>query len=334
VAQPVPNSAALITVLALCSTFFTSLSLRAAEPPDPNTTNNPHTSTEDPEPSLALLAPLDSSHDAMARSVLDFANWLDHFFGDQRIYDESQNSHLKLNLLHISEQGYEPRFEANLQGKLTLPNTQKRLKILIESDPKDDNSADNTVLEAVESQEQSLGLRYIKNFTDWLRGNTDAGVRFRSGSLDSFVRFRLRGLFTLGRWNLRAAETLFWRESTGLGETTRVDFERRFLDDYLFRSTSQATYLDDTRQFDMGQDFFLIHTINKHRAVIYRTGLSAESEPQAHVTSYIFSIRLRQQLHRDWLFFEINPKVVYPQEENFRARSSLTLKLEVIFGGI
>lgn len=285
-----------------------------------------------PPPRILMLEPLDSHRDAASKQVTALANWLDSFFADERIYEESQKSHLKLNLLHISEEGYEPRYEANLQGKLTLPNTQERLKILFESDPEEDAAADTTVVEAVEAQEQSLGLRYIQYTSKWLRAHTDAGVRFRSG-LDTFVRFRLRGIYTLGQWQFRAAETIFWRDSIGAGETTRLDIERRLSKDYLFRSTSQATWLDETRQFDMSQDFYLIHTINKYRGVIYRAGMSGVSEPKTHTTGYVLSVRLRQQIHRDWLFFEINPKVLYPEEEDFHTRHSLTFKLEIMFGG-
>lgn len=300
-----------------CFAALLSLTLHAAEPA---------------EPEIALLTPLDSSHNVASRQVTDLANWLDNFFGDDRIYDESQKSHLKLNLLHISEEGYEPRYDAGLQGKLSLPNTQDRLKILFESDSEEDDNADHTVVEAVEAQEQSLGLRYIQHTSKWFRAHTDVGIRFRSG-FDSFVRFRLRGVYALGEWQFRAAETIFWRDSTGPGETSRLDIERRLSKDYLFRSTSKATYLDETRQFDMGQDFYLIHTINKHRGVIYRAGLTAVSEPNTHTTGYILSVRLRQQIHRDWLFFEINPKVLYPEDQDFHSRNSLTLKLEVVFGG-
>ena len=286
-----------------------------------------------PQPNIAVLAPLDSSHDTVAKQVINFANWLDNFFGDERVYDESQKSHLKLNLRYISEKGNSPRYQANLQGKLTLPHTQKRLKLLLESDPGENPSTSNTVVEALESQEQSIGLRYIQYSSDWLRAHTDAGIRFHSG-LDPFVRFRLRGIFTFGHWNLRAAETLFWRKSSEPGETTQLDIERGLSKDLLFRSTSSATWLDKTQQFDMGQNFYLFHTINPYRAVIYRAGLSAVSEPQTHTTGYVLSVRLRQQIHRDWLFFEINPKVLYPEEENFSPQRSLTLKLEVLFGGV
>ena len=82
----------------------------------------------------------------------------------------------------------------------------------------------------------------------------------------------------------------------------------------------------------MSQNFYLIHTINPYRGVIYQAGINGVSEPKTHVTRYLLSIRLRQQIHRDWLFFEINPKVVYPEEEDFHTRHSLTFKLEVVFG--
>ncbi len=332
--QPLsPNTAPPQNFIGCCTTLFFSI-LLCSIPLHAAAETNTGSTERTIEPRISLLEPLDGTRNAVAHQVTEFANWLDNFFGDERIYDESQNSSLKLNLLQINEEGHQPRYETNLQGKLTLPNTQKRLELLFESDPEENTNADNTVVEAVEAQEQSLGLRYIQLSTDWLRANTDVGVRFRSGGLDTFVRFRLRGLFNLGHWNLRATETLFWRDSTGPGSTTRLDIERRFAKTWLFRATSKATWLDETHQFDMGQDFFLIHTINKHRAVIYRTGLTAVSEPKMQTTGYTLSIRLREQIHRDWLFFEINPKVVYPQAENFLSRHSLTFKLEVVFGGV
>lgn len=291
------------------------------------------TEDSDPIPRILMLEPLNDKHSVASQGVAQLANWLDSFFANDLIFDESQKSQVKLNLLQITEEGNKPKYEVRLQGKLTLPHTQERLNLLFESDPEENNNPDSSVIGAVESTEQSLGLRYVQYSSKWFRAHTDAGIRFHSG-LDTFVRFRLRGLYTTGNWQFRAAETLFWRDSTGPGETSQLDIERRIREDYLFRSTSQATWLDEEQQFDMGQDFYLIHNISKYRGIIYRTGLTAISEPDIHTTAYILSVRLRQQIHRDWLFFEINPKIVYPEEEHFHARHSLTFKLEIVFGGI
>lgn len=297
--------------------------------------SQPSQSTDDGKdqaPTIAALTPLDNSRDALSQQITTFANWLDNFFGDDRVYEESQKSHLKINLLHIRDEGNEPHFDANVQGKLSLPNTENRLKLLIESDAEDENLQNTTLAQAVESQQQTIGIRYVRKTAPEWRIHTDLGIRFHSG-LDALARFRVRRLFTTGLWNFRPSETLFWYDSTGFGATTALDINRRFAEHFLFRSASQATWLDESRQFEMSQNFYLLHDITPHRAVIYQTGINGVSEPHVHTTSYLASVRLRQQLHHDWLFFEINPKIVYPEEEDFQPHYSLTFKLEVILGG-
>ncbi|NOX75969.1 MAG: hypothetical protein GXP17_05015 [Gammaproteobacteria bacterium] len=304
-------------VVALLALSFTSSANDTPQPSD--------------EPTFSALLPLERGRDLASQRVTEFANWLDSFFGDDRIYQESQNSRLKLNLLHISEEGRLPRYDATVQGKLTLPNTQRRVKLLFESSQEDTPNQDASLLDSVDSQDQSLGIRFIKKTKAWWRAHADIGIRFRGG-LDTFIRFRLRRLFSAGQWNFRATETVFWFDSTGPGETSRFDVERGISANYLFRSTSKGTWLDETRNIDLSQNFFLLHNISRRRAVAYRIGIIGASKPVTQTTAYIVSARLRQQLHRDWLFFEINPKVVYSRENNFRSSLSLTFKLEVIFG--
>jgi len=175
VQPPSPNTAPPLNLICCCTTLFFSI-LLCTIPLHAAAETNTDSTERTIEPRISLLEPLDSTRNAVSYQVTEFANWLDNFFGDERIYDESQNSSIKLNLLQINEEGHQPRYEANLQGKLTLPNTQKRLELLFESDPEENTNADNTVVEAVEAQEQSLGLRYIQLSTDWLRANTDVGA--------------------------------------------------------------------------------------------------------------------------------------------------------------
>lgn len=296
-------------------------------------TTPPPAPDPDAEPRIEALESLTPTHEIMSQGVTDFANWLDSFFGDERIYEESQNSHIKLYLLQISEDEQNPRYDAQLKGKLTLPGTQRKLKLLIESTPEEtagDTEAES-LTQAVESQEQSIGLRYIQRDTPQWRVQTDAGVRFRGG-LDSFLRLRIRRQFLADLWTFRLAETVFWYDSKGVGETTRLDSERRIAEHYLFRSTTFATWLKDNEYFDLGQDFYLFHDISRRRAVVYQAGVAGISEPDVHTTQYLLSVRLRQQLHHDWLYFEINPRITYPEEEDFDAVKSIIFKLEIIFG--
>lgn len=289
------------------------------------------------EPVIESLKPFEDTHATVSQQVLRFADWLDSFFANTRYYDESQNSYLKLNLIHVRREKGDGGYSASLKGKLTLPNTQRRFKLLLESESdetlqeSDSSGQQPTPVKAMESQEQTLGLRYIGKDTLRWRISTDAGIRLRA-TLDPFVRLRIRRRFLAGHWTARLTETLFWFDSLGLGETTRLNIDRDLGEHYLFRSTTKATWREQTRAFDLGQSLQLFHDISHRRVVAYQASANGVTKPDTHVTSYLLSVRLRQQLHRDWLFFEINPRVLYPQETNYRPEASLVLTLESIFG--
>lgn len=285
------------------------------------------------EPLVKPLETFDASQKAVSQRVIKFANWLDSFFGENRIYQESTENYLKVNFLHLIEDGKSPRYDAQLKGKITLPGTEDRLKLLIESEPEDgvDEVGQDTPLKALESQQQSLGLRYTVEPTDEWSVNTDAGVRFRSKP-ETFARLRIRRLFPLDDWNIRAAETLFWYRSTGPGSSTRIDLERTLGSKHFFRASTNATWMEENRYFDLIQEFSLFHNLDSRRVISYQTAVQGKTQPNSHVTNYLLSVRFRQQIHHDWLFLELNPQVNFPKENNFNGVKSISLKIEILFG--
>jgi hypothetical protein len=44
------------------------------------------------------------------------------------------------------------------------------------------------------------------------------------------------------------------------------------------------------------------------------------------------SVRYRQRILRDWLFYEIIPQVSFPRERDFEATPGILLRLEMLFG--
>lgn len=45
-------------------------------------------------------------------------------------------------------------------------------------------------------------------------------------------------------------------------------------------------------------------------------------------------LRFRKQIWRDWLFYEINPQLVFRNNDDFRATPGIELRLEASFGGL
>ena len=285
----------------------------------------------EPIPSIELLEPLDSYRDSASEYVTDFANWIDNFFADDRIYDEKQGSYIKLNILQTYFEDDEPVYDAQIKAKLDIPKTQKRLQLFVESIDADESDTQQTSIdETIENQEQSIGFRYLNLDSKLWKITTIAGVRINQG-IDPLGRIKFRRLTEKGLWTYRFTESIFWFESDGAGETTRFDMDHPLTKRLLFRSTTQATWKNINDYFDLGQDLILFHNINKRKSLAYQVGARGIRDSRLYTTDYFYSVRYRQEMHRNWLFLDIIPSINHPRENDFKPVRSITLKLEIVF---
>jgi hypothetical protein len=278
---------------------------------------------------------VDEGRKVVSQGLQSFVDSVDEFFGSERVLEESKGSYFKLSTKDVFEEGGKSIMKGNLYAKVSLPRTEDRFKLLIASDADvedPETTAKPSALESEAEQEttQSAALRYVvRESADW-NIHTDAGIRFRGG-IDPFVRYRVRRSIPIGLWTFHFAETLFWFDSEGVGARTHVDFTRPIALDYTFRTTTEATWYHDQQSFDLLQSLELLHRISDRRSVIYRASAYGNTEPNTHVTATLVNIRLRQAIHRDWVYFEIKPQIDYLKETGFAADKTLTFQIDIIF---
>jgi hypothetical protein len=180
-------------------------------------------------------------------------------------------------------------------------------------------------------QSYGLALRYEKakeELKEW-HLSTDAGLKFQGININPYVRARGSYSIPMDKWRLKAAQSVYWFNSIGVGETTQIDLEHLISEPVLFRATTNATWLRDTQNFDLRQDLSVYHTLNDRTALFYQASAIGVSNPQVEVTEYIAQILYRYRLHRQWVFFELNPQLVFPKVNNFSASFALTMRLEM-----
>lgn len=286
---------------------------------------------KDELPSIKALERFDSPRNIISNQVVRFADWVDTFFAGDRAYDELQGSYIKLYLLQTNLDHEKPAYDTKLKAKLVFPKTQKRLKLLIERDEEEDEDLEQqSIAEAVEENDTSIGLRFIQKESKLWRVHTDALLRYRSG-IETVARLRLRRRFVNGPWIYRFSENIFWNSTDGAGETTRMDVDHTLSDKFLLRSSTHATWENKNGYFNYGQDFLLFQNISKRKALTYWTGIRAVTDRKPHTTNYILSVRYREQVHKGWLFYEVSPQINYPIEEDHKPVKSISLKLEIVF---
>ncbi len=272
----------------------------------------------------------------LSAKITRFANEMDRFFGGDRHYQESNQSVVQLSLTRALGYGGDRKYDLAARVNLKLPESEGKLRLLLETDPEKNISADPAQGHPVLSDKvivpgsAAVAVRYTTEENNVWHFSTDAGLKFPI-PVKPFVRARGSYSAPLGKWQINAAESLYWFNTLGVGATSKLDLDHIISSSVLFRSSSNATWLNDKHNIDMRQDLSVFHTLNDRTALLYQVSAIGVSNPSFEVTDYVALLLCRYRMHKEWLFFEISPQLHFPRERNFKASAALSLRMEVLF---
>ena len=278
---------------------------------------------------------VDATHDFVSQHFLDLVQGIDRFFGDERNFQESNRSVLQLDVNELMQPDGQRKASLKGRAKLHLPATEQRFHLLLESDP-EQNTTGNTATQPQRlgdintPGEYGLAVRQERSREEVWHISNDIGVKLHA-PLEPFARTRASMTVPLGDWRMKPAQSLFWFSQSGLGETSQLDFERQLAPRTLFRATSVVTWLHQPQRFDLNQSFTVYHTLNEQRALQYQLSLIGVSAPQSRLDDAVLSMLYRRQLHRRWLFFEMNPQLHFPHSHSYQRQALLWLRLQILF---
>ena len=315
--------------------------------PPPSLPDQQSPSLQEQSPNLLIqipefvLKPMDAPRDYISGKIVSFAESIDRFFGDDRSYQESNQTLVQLDATRITGYGSTHRFVLSGKAKIHLPTAEKRMHLLLETNPDKNISGEqaqgqSVILNQVDTPESyAAALRYEKDKEvekPWYF-SADAGIQFHGIQTDPFTRARGSYSIVMEPWRLKVAETIYWFNTIGTGESTQIDAERFIGDSLLFRSTSYANWLHEKQNFDLRQDLSIYQTLNERNAMLYQFSMTAISNPEPQVTDFILLILDRYRLHRNWIFLELNPQLHFPKERQYRSSPAISFRLEMLFDG-
>lgn len=296
-------------------------------------------SREPPQIIENAISKLDAPRDYVSGKLVGFVNSIDHFFGDDRHYQETNDSVFQLDTTRVMGYGGEHKFVVSGRANVHLPIAEQKLHLLIETNPDQ-----NTTTESKQTQPQALpanqaatpqsiaaALRFVKEEAERWNFSADAGLKFHGLNATPFVRSRGSLTAPMGEWRAKLSETVFWFNTIGAGETTQLDFERTLSEPVLLRITSNAAWLHDKQNFDLRQDVTLFHKLDERTATMYQASVIGVSHPQTQVTDYVLLMSYRYRLHENWMYFDLSPQLHFPRERNFKSSPMLSMRLEMLF---
>lgn len=292
-----------------------------------------------PAPTLTddVIDGLDTSRDYLSGKLIGFVSGVDRFFGDDRHYQETNDSVFQLDTTRVMGYGGEHKIVLSARANVHLPMAEKKLHLLMETnpdrnavvDPKQTRTA--PLNEPATPESLGLALRLARAEVERWFLSADAGLKFQGLHVTPFARTRASLAVPVDQWRVKLAETAFWFNTIGTGETTQLDLERTISEPLLFRATSVATWLNNTHNFDLRQDLTVFHTLDERTAFLYQTSVIGVSQPVTQVTDYVVLMQYRYRLHKKWMYFDLSPQLHFPRERNFRLSPLLSLRLEMMF---
>ncbi|HMO50168.1 MAG TPA: hypothetical protein PKE26_05555 [Kiritimatiellia bacterium] len=274
-------------------------------------------------------------HASWSSNVVGAANYIDNFFGDKRLEEESDGTRLKLSLGFRLKEQEDPKLIHRANLRLSLPRINKRLQLvyedLVESD---DPNRPRDVLNDIGSSDPDAAIRYSIRERRRSKLDGDAGIRFGSPN-QVFLRLRgTRRMKVTDRTDLRLTESVRWFSADGWVSTSEVQINRRMGWDWLFRSSSELEWAEEESGVRPSQTFSVFKTFSRRRALRFDIGGSWPETPNTREAKYFLSVAHRRLLHSNWLFFEVQPGVEFPQLDDYDPALFISVKLEMVLGKV
>lgn len=287
---------------------------------------------------------MDVTHAAVQRNILDSVIWFDEFFGTARA-DETRQTEYLLRVTNAVryEEGGEVLFRAAVRAHLRLPKISRRFKLVVsgesEIDPATPLPQDpgNPGFDRTTPATRLVNAEVQYRVLDRPSGHLffGAGIRLRIPP-DPFVR--TRGEYTRRFGDIllaRLAETLFWRDDDGFGETTEITLERQIGRRTVLRWANAGTLAERTEGLEWGTELSLQRQLSLRSAATFAGTVNGDTDPSAKVDVYRVLTRYRRNFLRKWLFLELEPEIFWPRNAGGGYPSTLafTFRIEILFQG-
>ncbi|MEO9654289.1 hypothetical protein [Marinomonas sp.] len=276
-----------------------------------------------------------SSHQAASTRVAAWSEGIDEYLSGQEQKLPS-DSYVRLRMGPIINDRGEYSGFFDFKARLKLPNTQDRLRLVIESDG-DTISQDNVrgestenigVLDSALDSNVSAVLRYIKE--EW-RADFDAGIKV-DFPLNPFVRFRLFQGERYSSWEWRQLEEVFAYYDEGAGARYQVGATYFSTPNVLLGANLGTTWLDSESTLYVREDFYLHHQLDEKNRLNYQLSFLQEGESKVSSDSVLYFLEYHHKLYKNWLIGRVKPQMTYEADEDYRAVLSLTLSMEILLG--
>ncbi|XQW85079.1 hypothetical protein ACOYR1_18445 [Thalassotalea piscium] len=277
---------------------------------------------------------IENFHKSVSNGVFQSALWFDNFFTEQDCQQEMPSTNARIRLEWAPKARDLQEFKARFRIKVDLPHFSDKMDLILSDN--DENAQNQLPLESMNTQPETekehfaAAVRYVYRKNSQQFTDTRLGI---SGG-DIFARSRYVRRFT-GKENhsLKIEPSLYYFLKDGWGSKLLLEY------DYQISPKSQLRINYSTR---ISQSFsgirwkhglYQLNQIDRTTASLF--GLQVEGERNGDrgfiIDKYTLSYRYRFNAYKDWLYFEVEPFIEWPETLNYHTIPGIALRVEGFF---
>jgi hypothetical protein len=288
------------------------------------------------EPPDDELPAIDVVEQMVSEQVRETARQIDAFFGDVRHIDEPNQTELRIGIGLGLEDRRSPDVLGRFRARLVLPVAERRLALFLGRSDEADLPSDR-VPEGFEEErlrrDASIGLRFaVRQDVEESLGLT-GGVRIGSFRPQLFAGPRYRRTWFYDQGAITSTSVVRWYTRDGWAAGTDVDLERALGRFMLFRLTPHLEWAEPDPGFGFGLGANLFQDLGDRRIINYFATSHFRSTRPRGLDVASLGLRYRQSAIRDWIFFEVQPAVMFRDANDHDPTGRLVARVELVFGG-
>lgn len=294
------------------------------------------------QPVTAIQSPKESVDDSAwfdvwQRSFTDSIDFTVRQFDGMFSQDNAPHKNKQAKAEGRIQLSWEPRSrdlaETDLRFRIrvSLPHLEDRVDLLL-SDNEDETQSDT--LKA--ARNDSLGRR--DNTTIALRfrpeQNSHYSYRIGAGRRDQlYVKSRYRDAMAFNdHWAMLYDAELYYYTRDRMGAELGTAIQHVAENNNVTRLNNRFYFRDDSNDWLWRHELQHLYPIDTHNALMYRLMVEGLDRPQYKVEEVYTGLRWRSNPLREWLYFDVEPFVLWRRDEEFKPSYGMAFRIEAYYG--
>ena len=286
---------------------------------------------------------LDATNEYIATKWDQLNRSVDMFFTNQGHQKIESRSSVFVYSSFYKKEGKSIESEYDFQLKFDLPNTTKKLKIVIEkqqdeisdalsdtSSPNEKSGSQNNRNLKNNNSSYTAGANLLLSQSKQFISKVSFGIRLDM-PLNPSLKLDLKKDIKTKIVNIGLLQKIIYYRQEGLQNVSQISLNKKLSKNFQADFVNSLVWTDESDEFVLRNNVVLYQDLGDEKGLSYSIGANAKFSPTFYYNSYDASISYRQLLYSSWLYGTLSVGADFPKENNFKDEKYVQIRFDIFF---